>query len=150
MAGDMVVVRREGLYCVPGGFYIDPWRPVDRGFVLSDQADWPGLMSAIRATGAERVVVTHGSIPIMVRWLCQNGYDAKGFDTEYGDDEAEDAATAEVGSNSAAEGVAPPEPDPVAQRWAVKDDAEAARAAGTADRQRQEQEQEQEQERPDA
>jgi putative mRNA 3-end processing factor len=114
-------------------------RGVDRGFVLSDHADWPGLMSAIRATGAERVVVTHGSIPIMVRWLCQNGYDAKGFDTEYGDDEAEDAAAAEVGINSAAEGVAPPEPDPVAQRWAVKDDAEAACAAGTADRERQEQ-----------
>ena len=27
---DMVVVRKEGLYCVPGEFYIDPWRPVDR------------------------------------------------------------------------------------------------------------------------
>jgi putative mRNA 3-end processing factor len=67
---------------------------VDRGFVLSDHADWPGLMQAIRATGAERVVVTHGSIPVMVRWLCQNGYDAKAFDTEYGDDEAEEAGTA--------------------------------------------------------
>ncbi|HEY0586441.1 MAG TPA: ligase-associated DNA damage response exonuclease [Pseudoduganella sp.] len=63
-------------------------RAVDRGFVLSDHADWPGLMQAIRATGAQRVIVTHGSIPVMVRWLCQNGYDAKGFDTEYGDEEA--------------------------------------------------------------
>jgi putative mRNA 3-end processing factor len=27
---DMVVARKEGLYCVPGDFYIDPWRPVDR------------------------------------------------------------------------------------------------------------------------
>jgi hypothetical protein len=34
------------------------------------------------------VVVTHGSIPVMVRWLCQIGLDAKAFDTEYGDDEA--------------------------------------------------------------
>jgi putative mRNA 3-end processing factor len=48
-------------------------------------------MQAIRATGAERVVVTHGSIPVMVRWLCQNGYDAKAFDTAYGDDEAGEA-----------------------------------------------------------
>jgi putative mRNA 3-end processing factor len=47
-------------------------------------------MSAIKATGAQRVIVTHGSIPVMVRWLCQNGLDASGFDTEYGDDEAED------------------------------------------------------------
>ncbi len=98
-------------------------RGVDRGFVLSDHADWPGLMSAIKATGAERIVVTHGSIPIMVRWLCQNGYDAKGFDTEYGDDEAEDGAPAE----------AQPEADPVAKRWVVKDKADASRAAGTAD-----------------
>ncbi|MGF6273922.1 putative mRNA 3-end processing factor [Massilia sp. UYP11] len=66
-------------------------RGVDRGFVLSDHADWPGLMSAIKGTGAERVIVTHGSIPILVRWLCQNGLDASGFDTEYGDEEADEA-----------------------------------------------------------
>jgi putative mRNA 3-end processing factor len=66
-------------------------RSVDRGFVLSDHADWPGLMGAIRATGAEHVIVTHGSIPVMVRWLCQNGLDAKGFETEYGDEEEDEA-----------------------------------------------------------
>ena len=66
-------------------------RGVDRGFVLSDHADWPGLMRAIKATEAERVIVTHGSIPIMVRWLQQNGWQAGGFETEYGDDEAADA-----------------------------------------------------------
>ena len=66
-------------------------RGVDRGFVLSDHADWPGLMRAIKATEAERVIVTHGSIPIMVRWLQQNGWEAGGFETEYGDDEAADA-----------------------------------------------------------
>ena len=64
-------------------------RGVDRGFVLSDHADWPGLMEAIRATEAQQVIVTHGSIPTMVRWLCQNGLDAKGFDTEYGDEDDE-------------------------------------------------------------
>ena len=69
-------------------------RAVDRGFVLSDHADWPGLMQAIRATGAQRVIVTHGSIPVMVRWLRQNGYDARGFDTEYGDEEAAEAGDA--------------------------------------------------------
>ena len=71
-------------------------RGVDRGFVLSDHADWPGLMSAVGATGAERVIVTHGSIPVMVRWLCQQGLDAAGFDTEYGDDEAEETASTVV------------------------------------------------------
>lgn len=78
-------------------------RGVDRGFVLSDHADWPGLMSAIQSTGAERVIVTHGSIPILVRWLCQNGLDASGFETEYGDEE-EDAAPAPA---DAADGGAP-------------------------------------------
>jgi len=65
-------------------------RGVDRGFVLSDHADWPGLLDAIHATGAQQVIVTHGSIPVMVRWLRQIGLDAKAFDTEYGaeDDEA--------------------------------------------------------------
>ncbi len=42
---------------------------VDRGFVLRDHADWPGLQRAIAATGAERVIVTHGYEAVMVRWL---------------------------------------------------------------------------------
>jgi putative mRNA 3-end processing factor len=62
-------------------------RAVDRGFVLSDHADWPGLMQAIRATQAPRVIVTHGQIPAMVRWLRQNGLDAGAFRTEYGAEE---------------------------------------------------------------
>ncbi|MBZ2209822.1 ligase-associated DNA damage response exonuclease [Massilia soli] len=71
-------------------------RGVDRGFILSDHADWPGLMTAVRATEAERVIVTHGSIGVMVRWLCQQGLDAAGFDTEYGDDDAEESASTAV------------------------------------------------------
>src|SRR4029453_8028519 len=38
-------------------------RAVDRGFVLSDHADWPGLLRAIDATGASRGMVTHGLGP---------------------------------------------------------------------------------------
>jgi putative mRNA 3-end processing factor len=68
-------------------------RGVDRGFVMSDHADWPGLQKAIKATGAERVFVTHGSVDVMVRWLTENGLDAQGFKTEYGDEDA--AAVAE-------------------------------------------------------
>lgn len=61
----------------------------DRGFVLSDHADWPGLMSAIEATGAPRVIVTHGSVPVMVRHLRERGLQAEAFETEYGDDVVE-------------------------------------------------------------
>ncbi len=68
-------------------------RAVDRGFVLSDHADWPGLQRAIAATGAERVIVTHGYEAIMVRWLTMQGLEAGAFATEYGDEqEAPDAA----------------------------------------------------------
>ncbi len=74
-------------------------RGLDRGFVLSDHADWPGLHAAIAASGAERVIVTHGQVPVMVRWLSENGLDAEAFETEYGDE---------------AEGLAEPSADPAA------------------------------------
>ncbi len=67
---------------------------VDRGFVLSDHADWPGLMHAIAATGCERVIVTHGYEAVMVRWLQQQGLQAGSFRTEYGDDALDAAAEA--------------------------------------------------------
>ena len=60
-----------------------------RGFVLSDHADWPGLMSAIGATGAQRIIVTHGSVPVMVRYLSEQGWQAEAFETEYGGDVVE-------------------------------------------------------------
>ncbi len=78
-------------------------RGVDRGFVLSDHADWPGLQKAILATGAERVFVTHGQVHVMVRWLRERGLDAQAFATEYGDEEAQDdAAASQAGAVDAA------------------------------------------------
>ncbi|TFH82180.1 ligase-associated DNA damage response exonuclease [Pseudomonas kribbensis] len=71
-------------------------RGVDRGFVLSDHADWPGLLWAIEQTGAERVMVTHGSIGVLVRHLREKGLDAQGFNTEYGDDEQDNLAVEPV------------------------------------------------------
>lgn len=58
-------------------------RSVDRGFVLSDHADWPGLQRAIGASGAERVIVTHGYEAVMVRWLQQQGLQAGSFKTAF-------------------------------------------------------------------
>jgi putative mRNA 3-end processing factor len=49
-------------------------RALDRGFVLSDHADWPALSQAIAATGARRIIVTHGYTAPMVRWLAEQGY----------------------------------------------------------------------------
>jgi putative mRNA 3-end processing factor len=55
----------------------------DRGFVLSDHADWPGLLSTIAATGATRVFVTHGYTAVMVRWLSGRGLEASELQTQY-------------------------------------------------------------------
>ena len=61
----------------------------DRGFALSDHADWPGLLGAIEATGAQRVIVTHGSGPVLARFLGERGLAAEIFETEYGGDAVE-------------------------------------------------------------
>ena len=58
-------------------------RGAERGFVISDHADWAGLNAAIKATGAERIVVTHGYTSQFRRWLEDQGYDAKIVETEY-------------------------------------------------------------------
>jgi putative mRNA 3-end processing factor len=80
---------------------------VDRGFVLSDHADWPGLQRAIVATGAERVIVTHGYEAVMVRWLQQQGLQAGSFSTEYGHDDEVPETVSETMPETPAEAVPP-------------------------------------------
>ncbi len=58
-------------------------RGTDRGFVISDHADWPGLNEAIRATGASRVIATHGYTAPFRRWLAEQGYEAGILATEF-------------------------------------------------------------------
>ncbi|MEL6718273.1 MAG: ligase-associated DNA damage response exonuclease [Bacteroidota bacterium] len=58
-------------------------RSADRGFVLSDHADWDGLNSAIKASGAERIFVTHGYTEVFSKWLNEQGYQAAIVKTEY-------------------------------------------------------------------
>ena len=67
-------------------------RGVDRGFVLSDHADWAGLNAAIDATGATQVLVTHGSTETLARYLRERGLDAAGIHAEYGEEDLGDAA----------------------------------------------------------
>ncbi len=61
-------------------------RYVDRGFVLSDHADWDGLLQTITASSAEKIVVTHGYTSEMANWLNDQGYDAKVMPTNFGDE----------------------------------------------------------------
>jgi putative mRNA 3-end processing factor len=51
-------------------------RSIDRGFVLSDHADWPALQTAIRGSGAEKVWVTHGYRAPLAQWLTENALEA--------------------------------------------------------------------------
>ena len=63
-------------------------RAADRGFVLSDHADWDGLIQAIDATECECVSLTHGYTASFTRYLSELGYDAHEAHTYYGGDEA--------------------------------------------------------------
>jgi putative mRNA 3-end processing factor len=58
-------------------------RSVDRGFVLSDHADWQGLNKAIKATECERVIVTHGYTNIFSKWLNDQGLETQIEATEF-------------------------------------------------------------------
>jgi putative mRNA 3-end processing factor len=51
-------------------------RAADRGFVLSDHADWDGLNRAVEMTGAENIIATHGYTEIFTEWLKEKGYNA--------------------------------------------------------------------------
>ena len=62
-------------------------RNYDRGFVVSDHADWPDLMRTVRETGARRIIATHGNTDAIVRALCEAGIDAAAFRTGYGDED---------------------------------------------------------------
>jgi putative mRNA 3-end processing factor len=62
-------------------------RGYDRGFVLSDHADWPGLLQTVRDSGARRVLLTHGYTHALERYLREQGVDAATLRTAYGDEE---------------------------------------------------------------
>lgn len=62
-------------------------RNADKGFVLSDHADWEGLNEAISLTGAENVFVTHGYTDILSKWLIDKGLNAHPLETNFEGDE---------------------------------------------------------------
>ena len=60
---------------------------VDRGFALSDHADWKGLLGTIKETEASQVWATHGFTYPLVTYLNSLGIAAKELKIEFGDDE---------------------------------------------------------------
>ncbi|GAL69140.1 ligase-associated DNA damage response exonuclease [Jejuia pallidilutea] len=69
------------------------WRAVDAGFPVSDHADWNGLLSAVKATEAEKIYVTHGSQATFSKYLNDIGILAEEVITEYGEEQMEDVET---------------------------------------------------------
>ncbi len=55
----------------------------ERGFILSDHADWDSLLRTIEDTGARRVLVTHGHGDALIAHLRERGIDAAMLATQY-------------------------------------------------------------------
>lgn len=51
-------------------------RGYDRGFVVSDHADWPSLLRSVEDSQASRIYVTHGDGETLIRYLREQGRDA--------------------------------------------------------------------------
>jgi putative mRNA 3-end processing factor len=62
-------------------------RGYDRGFVLSDHADWPALIDTCLATHARRVLLTHGRTDALTRYLNEQGVESRALETAYGAEE---------------------------------------------------------------
>ena len=64
-------------------------RNADAGFALSDHADWRGLLQTVKATGAQKVYVTHGFQSVFSRYLNEQGIEAAEVKTEFGTEDEE-------------------------------------------------------------
>lgn len=58
-------------------------RAIDRGFVLSDHCDFQQLLDSIKATGADKIICTHGYTDLFSRYLRELGFDARTEQTQY-------------------------------------------------------------------
>lgn len=71
--GDISDAFASGLMRVRG---VRRQRAYDRGFVLSDHADWPALLDTVSQTGASRIIATHGHAEPLARYLKEQGRDS--------------------------------------------------------------------------
>ncbi len=65
-------------------------RALDRGFILSDHADWPALLATVARTGARNIGVMHGNTAVLSRYLREQGYNAWELHTHHSDEAAEE------------------------------------------------------------
>ena len=74
-------------------------RAYDRGFVLSDHADWPALLDTIAQSGANRVIATHGHAEPFARYLREQGLEASVMRTAWEGEAGADTESASGGSS---------------------------------------------------
>ncbi len=67
-------------------------RGVERGFVISDHVDWPALMEVVAATGASRVLTTHGYSAVVAKHLSELGLDSSPLETQFRGEAEEEGA----------------------------------------------------------
>ena len=58
----------------------------ERGFVISDHADWPSLIRTVKETGCQKVYFTHGNTDAIVRYLKEDGISAYDLKLPYDPD----------------------------------------------------------------
>ncbi|WP_296621410.1 ligase-associated DNA damage response exonuclease [Marivirga sp.] len=58
-------------------------KAADRGFVLSDHADWNGLLKAVKLSEAETIYSTHGYSNVFTKYLQEQGLNAISLDTQF-------------------------------------------------------------------
>ncbi len=92
MFGESSVAVASGWMTVRG---VRRRRGVEQGFVVSDHADFPGLLAAIEASRASRILVTHGFSDVLSRFLRERGLDAEPLATRFTGESPLDAVTAE-------------------------------------------------------
>jgi len=89
-------------------------RGTERGFVISDHADWPELLKTIDECEAKEIFLTHGRTDAIVRFLKESGKQAFALETLFsGTDDingTDDASEAEVNIIDAEDAERPTEP----------------------------------------
>lgn len=81
-------------------------RGADRGFVLSDHADWEQLNTAVKETGASNIYVTHGYKSLYSKWLQTSyGLNATEVETLYTGEALDDSTETDNAENKTDESI---------------------------------------------